>query len=115
MIQVNVRIINSDTLLCKINDAIDSNQISTWGYDDDGDYTAIPQQWNREAWMHPIIVDKKTIKFGIVQRRDASLTQNVYAVYHGRFAEMLLMHFDRYISNIEISSLLIEGVDVFEK
>lgn len=114
MIEVQLKIIKADSLLTKIKAAIDEQQIVTWEYDEDDDFTAIQPQWNREAWMHPYIVNNKCIQFGIVQRRDVPITSDVYAVYHGRFAEMLLMHFDKYILNIEISSLLVAGVDVFE-
>jgi len=114
MIEVYLKIIKSDSLLTKIMAAIDDQHILTWEYDEDGDFTATQPQWNNEAWMHPFKISDKCIQFGIVQRRDVPITSDVYAVYHGRFTEMLLMHFDKYISNIEISSLLVEGVDVFE-
>lgn len=114
MLEVQLKIIKADSLLTKIKASIDDQQIVTWEYDEDDDFTAIQPQWNREAWMHPYIVNNKCIQFGIVQRRDVPITSDVYAVYHGRFAEMLLMHFDKYILNIEISSLLVAGVDVFE-
>mgnify|MGYP000431422721 CR=1 FL=1 len=35
--------------------------------------------------------------------------KSVYAAYHGRFAEMLLSHFDSKIDRIEISSLASSG------
>lgn len=114
MIEVYLKIIKAKSLLTKIMAAIDDQQIVVWEYDEDGDFTAMQPQWNREAWMHPYIINDRCIRFGIMQRRDVPITSDVYAVYHGRFSEMLLMHFDKYISNIEISSLLVEGTDVFE-
>ena len=59
-------------------------------------------------------VDDNIIKFGIISRRNVKLSSIVYAIYHSRFSEMLLIHFDKYIKKIEISSLLVNGIDIFD-
>lgn len=113
MIQVVLKGISADTLLKNIHDLINQNRIQTWEYDAVGDYTMTPLQWRRQAWIRLQKEEGETIKFGIIPRRDAKLSKEVYAIYHGRFAEMLLAHFDINIAKIEISSLLVKGIDVF--
>ena len=41
------------------------------------------------------------------------MSKVIYAVYHGRFAEMLLTYFDEEIETVEISSLAEVDVDFF--
>ena len=77
-----------------------------------GDYTMTPSQWHKQAWMRPQEKAGMIVKFGIIPRRDAKLSKEVYAVYHGRFAEMLLAHFDNNIQSLEISPMLVHGIDV---
>ena len=98
----------------KIISNIRSGIISTWEYDKYGDFTHVPYQWRNEAWMSYIDTDDdNNAKFGIVSRNDRELTKIIYSIYHGRFAEMLLTHFDSYILHIIISSKLVRGVDIF--
>ncbi len=97
----------------EINKFIDQGIISTWIYDSDGDYTHLPTQWKNEAWIHfhEFNKNQNQVVFGIISRRSVRLTKTIYAVYHGRFAEMLLTHFDTIIDEITISSQLIKDID----
>ena len=97
----------------KINEFIDQGIISTWIYDSDGDYTHLPLQWKNEAWIHFHEFNKiqNQVVFGIISRRSVRLTKTIYAIYHGRFAEMLLTHFDTNIDKITISSQMIRNID----
>ena len=110
---IYVRLIRSFSLKDEINKLIDQGIISTWDYDRDGDYTHLPQQWKNEAWIHFHECDETNNQavFGIISRRSVRLTKTIYAVYHGRFAEMLLTHFDTIIDDITISSQMINGID----
>lgn len=113
MIKVVLKDISADVLIKRINYLIDQNRIQTWEYDAMGDYTMTPSQWREQAWMRPSVRMEKTIKFGIVKRRDANISKEVYAVYHGRFAEMLLAHFDIHIKTMEISPMLVPEIDIY--
>lgn len=95
MITVNAR--EPQTLLKQIKAAIDDGEVRTWSYDKDGDFTHNPDQWIHKAWLPPT-VDYGVLKFGILKPKDSRLSQEVYAVYHGRFFEMLLAHFDDQFS-----------------
>lgn len=80
-------------LLDKIYKAIDDKKIVTWSYDDDKDLTHDVTQWKNKAWFRPKVYPNE-LRFGILGQKEAKLSTEVYAVYHGRFIEMLLAHFD---------------------
>ena len=87
-------------LLDAINEAIDQDLVRTWAYDEDGDFTHTAEQWQNRAWMAPEVLDNelRLCIFG------SNVTVRVYAVYHGRFAEMLLAHFDTMFTNITLTA-----------
>jgi hypothetical protein len=78
-------------LLAKIRKLIDQGHIDTWGYDDEGDFTHTPSQWNGLAWLRPQLLSDK-LRFIIVRTEGVPLTREVFAVYSGRFIEMLIAH-----------------------
>lgn len=96
---------NPNELLKKIRNEIQNENIDTWLVDDDGDFTHTPEQWNCKAWMHKISNSSEdSLIFGIVGNKQEKMTKSLYAVYHGRFSEMLLSHFDDEIEEIEITA-----------
>lgn len=100
-----------DGLWNHILNQIDKGEIDTWETDVDGDLTHVPYQWHREAWLRHYTDDKELI-IGIVARRDKPMSKVIYGLYHGRFAEMLLIHFDTLIKEIKISSYPENGYDL---
>lgn len=101
---VYVKTVNPKKLVADINEKINNSHIETWSVDKDGDYTHTAQQWRFHAWMHPIVEDGRVV-FAIWGRTSEDLSVVDYAIYHGRFVEMLLVHFDQQCEQIEISSL----------
>lgn len=95
---------NPQKLINDINEKIESSGIDTWSVDSDGDYTHTAEQWKNHAWIHPIIETDRVV-FAIWGRVNMDLSVVDYAIYHGRFVEMLLAHFDHQCDNIEVSSL----------
>lgn len=95
---------NPTELLSEIKKAIDKREIVTWEYDNDGDFTHTPEQWRKKAWLRPHVEPNRLI-FGIVDRKDINLSIDEYAVFHGRFVEMILEHFDKKCSEIKVSPL----------
>lgn len=89
-------------LVSQIKEAIKNKDIITWDYDSDGDFTHSVDQWVNLAWMHPYVFGDKVI-FGMIGRVRNNVTVEEYGVYHGRFVEMLLGHFDNIIDGITIS------------
>jgi hypothetical protein len=84
-------------LLKAIKKSIDEGTIETWSYDTDGDFTHTPPQWFKKAWLRPKQYVGE-LRFGILGPKDTKLSAEIYGVYHGRFIEMLLTHFDNKFS-----------------
>jgi len=80
-------------LLDRVRKAIDDGHVDTWSYDRDGDFTHTRPQFNQKAWMRPVI-GQGMLSFGLLGERGVVMTKALYGIYHGRFAEMLLTHFD---------------------
>jgi hypothetical protein len=100
-----------NTLVKSIKQKIDEEVIVTWLYDNDGDFSHSPDQWEYKAWLRPIIKEGMVI-FKIIAPIDKHLSTRTYAVYHGRFIEMLLSHFDGLFSEISASSLPSNGDEI---
>lgn len=81
-------------LLKAFKKAIDDGHISTWSYDSQGDFTHTPEQWNKLAWFRPKVIEKKQLVFSIIRPKNRNISSEVYAVYHGRFLESILVHCD---------------------
>lgn len=90
------------TIIRLIKKKIDNDEIRTWKYDREGDFTHCNIQWVNHAWFTPIY-EENMLVMGIIGRKDRDMTQAEYAIYHGRFVELLLSHFDNRISSIEIT------------
>jgi hypothetical protein len=98
-------------LLQAIRAAIKDGSVQTWSVDSDGDFTHSPDQWRLKAWFRPKTADGRII-FRILTPQKTTMTKVTYAVYHGRFIEMLLNHFDTQFQNVSASALPTEGDQV---
>ena len=101
---IYVKTSNPEGLVNNIKEKIQDKHIETWICDSAGDFTHNTDQWRYHAWMRARVEVGKVV-FSILCRNDRSLTITEYAVYHGRFAEMLLTHFDKSIDGLEITPL----------
>lgn len=101
---IYVKTDNPSELVTHIREGISNNNIETWLCDSAGDFTHDTDQWRYHAWMTPFVENERVV-FGIICRKDRNLSIAEYAVYHGRFAEMLLRHFDKICKDIEITPL----------
>lgn len=104
-------------LVDKINDAIKSGKIVTWSVDVDGDYTHNLDQWKEKAWLRCVYdeADNSLLRFVIIEPKMQKLTKAIYAVYHGRFSEMLLTHFDIELNDLFITPLLTQNYDIYSR
>lgn len=107
---------NSQFFIDKLIAFFNEKSIDTWEIDDEDDFTLSSEKYRFKAWM---TIDKRlstnTFNICIVESKKYPMTKSIYAVYHCKFAEMLLEYFDADIERIEISSLLIDGYDKFKK
>lgn len=97
-----------EQLLADIRSAIKDSTISTWRDTPKGNFTHASLRWKRKAWFKPTIEERK-LKLNIIRPQGQKVSKTIYAVYHGRFAQMLLNHFDSKIDSIRISSLAETG------
>jgi len=88
-----VEVASPAKLLHQIKSVIFEKKIETWKYDTDGDFTHTPPQWLNKAWFRPVL-GPDSLMFGLLGVKDVKMTKGIYGVYHGRFIEMLLSHFD---------------------
>jgi hypothetical protein len=93
------------SLLARIRKLIDGGRIDTWAYDNEGDFThtASTGQWKNEAWLRPS-VETDRLRLRIIKPKNKGLTREVFAVYHGRFIEMLVAHVPDYFTTARASA-----------
>jgi len=82
-------------LLAEFKKAIKEGRVVTWSYDKDDDFTHTPEQWKNQAWLRPKIESDKLALY-ILRPKNTSITSEIYAVYHGRFIESMLVHCDKF-------------------
>ena len=97
-----------NSLLSSFKKAIDDGRIVTWSYDTAGDFTHVPDQWKYKAWMRPKVQNDRLILI-ILKPTNGKINKEVYAVYHGRFIESALAHFDTDITNALATPLPADG------
>lgn len=106
-------------ILANIRLAILASRVETWTFDAAGDFTHVPEQWFRRAWFRPrmdLVTDASNeLVFGIVSSTKFQLTASLYGIYHGRFSEMLLTHFDDQFRNVRITALLDNRYDIIPR
>ena len=91
-------------LVEKINTLIKNKRITTWDIDDENDYILNIDEYRYKAWMSiDDRIEGNTLFFCIIESRKYALTKEIYAVYHCKFAEMLLEYFDTEIDNLQIT------------
>ncbi len=92
------------TLVDSIKGEINDGKIQTWVVDDEGDFQhdTSSQQWKR-AWIHPQSYGKCSIEFTPLFPSKYEASALDLGVIQGRFSEMLIGHFSKYIDNIVIT------------
>src|ERR1035437_4375543 len=81
-------------LLNSFKQAIDEGKVVTWSYDTEGDFTHSAQQWKSLAWLRPKVKESEALVFNIIKPQNSKISSEVYAIYHGRFIESMLVHCD---------------------
>jgi hypothetical protein len=93
-----------EALLSNVKKQIADKKIQTWLVDEDGDFTHTPPQWKRKAWLRPKVFSDRLV-FRIFPPEKTKMSSEIYAVYHGRFIEMLLAHVDSQFKSASASAM----------
>jgi hypothetical protein len=100
---------NPIKLLAAYKKAIDDGHISTWSYDEDGDFTHTADQWLRKAWLRPKVKEAEELVFHVLAPKETQLSSVLYAIYHGRFMESMLLHCDTLFELGSVSAMPEDG------
>jgi hypothetical protein len=90
-------------LLSALRNSIRKGEIETWS-EVEGYLTHSAVQWNRKAWFLPSI-EGNELRFAIIKSKGSNVSREVYAIYHGRFIEMMLAHFDNQYEKAAATAL----------
>jgi len=91
-------------LLRSMKEAMRNGNVDTWSVDSDGDFTHTPAQWNKKAWFRPAVEEGRLV-CRILTPQGQTMSRVVYGIYHGRFIEMLLTHFDTMFEDARATAL----------
>lgn len=100
-----------NALNSKIHEAIVKNKsIQTWDFDEQGRLIHVTSsgQWEKEATVTTTVLPNTGLLFAIQGPDNKILQKRAYAIYLGRLAEMLLAHFDKDFTVIQITALVEE-------
>ena len=81
------------TLLSSLKEGMSDGTVTTWICDSDGDFTMSSDRWKHKAWLRPAMKEDSLALY-IFPPKNTNISTTVYAMYHARFVEMLLRHFD---------------------
>jgi hypothetical protein len=96
-------------LLAAFKKAIDDGKVATWSYDADGDFTHTAQQWKGQAWLRPKVKEGEDLTLTILKPKNSNISSEVYAIYHGRFIESMLVHCDSLFTDAAATALPADG------
>jgi hypothetical protein len=109
MYMVRVITKNPEHLLTAIRDRIADGSVTTWRLTDQGYFTHTRANLKNLAWFKPTISSGKELSLNILRPKGGNISKEAYAIYHSRFSEMLLRHFDGDLSGILVTSLASQG------
>lgn len=79
-------------MLNDFKNKIRQGHIVTWSYDAHHDvFIHETEQWRHKAYLRPVI-EIGGLGFNLLGHRSVLTTQEVYAIYHGRFIESMIAH-----------------------
>ncbi|MBS1686725.1 MAG: hypothetical protein JSS76_18440 [Bacteroidetes bacterium] len=93
---------NPSELLSAIKRDIKAGKIKTWNVFPDGDFFHSPDQWADQAFFKPVVKETFLELQHNFRPNHSKPASEVYAVYHGRFAEMIFAHFLSKVSSIRM-------------
>lgn len=103
-----IRTKHAQSIINRLKEQINNNQIPTWAYDSEGDFMFIDAPV--VAWMRPVVGSNR-LDFYIVGRKDMEISVEEYALFHSRFVEMLLTYFSQECTYMLVTSPFVNKND----
>ena len=95
-------------LLSAITRGIADGRIKSWRVDKEGDFTLTSENFGGKAWMRPKVLSDRLL-FNIVGVDGDDMSTQLYAIYHARLIQMLLMYFDKQMKTASATALGTSG------
>jgi hypothetical protein len=93
-----------------VKSSIAAGTVETWLCDRDGDFSLTAEQWRFKAWLRGVVnPDSDSLILRIFPPQDTVMSKTVYAIYHARFVEMPLTHFDTRFDSVRATALSTHG------
>lgn len=108
LMAILIRTNHPNIVIEEIKRRIDSHQISSWSYDDDGDFLFLKD--GIIAWMRPRILSNR-LDFYVIGRNDFVMSIDEYAIVHSKFIELLLSYFPYECKSMLVTSPLVNEND----
>ena len=89
-------------LLKGIMEKFDRHAIPGWENDGESFTLTVPE-WAGKAWIRPFPQSGQLV-LGLVPSEGQQMSQELYAAYHGRLIELLLLHSDGLMSSAQITA-----------
>ena len=89
---------------------------STWlidKNDKNDDISLLSEDYKYSAWFRIYKDNENVIKFGIIGSTKVKMTVSLYAHYHSKLSEYLLMYYDDVIEHIDITPKLTKDIDFY--
>jgi hypothetical protein len=100
-----------EALLSAIKRGVADGRVKDWKIDEDGDLTLTGEIFSNEAWMRPKVLSDRLL-FNIVGKQNGEMSTRLYAVYHARLVQMLLLYFDTKLKTAVATALPTSGDQV---
>ena len=80
----------------------DQRTIEGWCRDGEC-FTLTDPEWSTRAYLRPLLQTENLV-LGLVPTEGQGMSKELYAVYHGRFIDMLLRHFSDVIGSVQLTT-----------
>ena len=95
--------ISPEQFLSNVKNEIHAHNIHTWEIDHHG-FTHTSAQWKNKAWVKLHKINDDSLEFSLLYTKDHHMNDETKGVYYGHFSQMILSHFKKDFSTLEIES-----------
>ena len=82
---------------------VDGGKVTTWSYDNDGDFTHTSAELIKKAWFRPKVYLGE-LRFGLIGLKEKSMSKGIYGRYHSRLSNLLLINYDSLLTSVNLTS-----------